>query len=968
MKRNSAVLWISVIIALFWAHGNGAFCQPVLTELPNGQLWTHRNSDITLSVTNYGTIGSFKGRFIDPETSYVRTPGAEFPARSYLEYLNVGALWVGATIDTVDGNGNAILDTLVSVGNDGWWTSMYELIPPNSGQSIRRDQINADDEIFAIYSDTCTDPSVVIPDPVDSLPHIPLGIVIRQHTMCWTTPGYDDFIILEYTIENIYNRPLHDVWAGIFYDGDIFYRPDRPNYWPEPGTGDELCGSIKLDSSRIIAWTADNDGRPEDGFFGPHSPRNVIGLMLLHPQNGVNTNYNWWFSTQFNYDWGPRRIENGSDPFPGRGMGTPGGDRAKYKVMSNGERDYDQIWSAIPQEGWIPPTRNSEFIAHGIESRFLISAGPFQLAAGQIETVTVALVGGHNLHVDPKNYTDHLRHHETDSSQITQYYQNLDFSDLIARADSVYAYYGRNYAYIPPESPRNLHVADWTTSQINLAWSPSWHPQVGEYRLYRLTTPRQYERITPDGFTDTTFADTGLHDNTWYHYVISTVTSDGVEGARSREMAFNSGRPHIPENLTAIPGNNHVELSWQANPGNDIDGYVVYWGLDGQPLFNSDTAETTSYTVHDIRNGITYDFSVAAYDTYGNESDLSPRVTCTPMGFDSGILVINMNSLGQYNPDSDSMIEFYRRALAGYNITFMEEPPSSLVNIAPYSTVIWSRELIPGNSFATGLNMGIFGRYLECGGKLIIEGTRNLVGDPWFEDTISFADGDFRYDQLNLAGALYPDTTVNTEFVGAWTDLPGFPVAEVDTARANRIVYPINQNDGRLFGIGTIIPRSSYEVLYTFTAVNPDTSRLHGNPVATIHMGPNYILAAFEFPLYYIREPASIEILHRILGEFGELGIAEEAPGLPGEVSLRQNYPNPFNARTNICFALPTAGDVRLDIYNILGERVATAYQGYMTAGQHNLVWNADRFSSGIYLAKLESAKITKIIKMVLLK
>ena len=447
---------------------------------------------------------------------------------------------MGATIDTVDGNGNAILDTLVSVGNDGWWTSMYELLPPTSGiQTIWRDQINADDEIFAIYSDTCTDPSVVIPDPVDSLPHIPLGIVIRQHTMCWSTSGYDDFIILEYSIENIYNRPLHDIWAGIFYDGDIFYRPDRPNRWPEIGTDDELCGSIMLDSNRFIAWTADNDGQPEDGFFGPHSPRNVIGLAMLHPQHDVDINYNWWASTANQpCDWGPRKIEYGTEPFPGGGMGTPGGDRAKYKVMSNGERDYNQIWCAIPQNGWIPPATYPEWLAKGDESRFLISVGPFQLAEGQIETVTVALVGGHNLHVEPKNFGDHLRHHETDSSQITQYYQNLDFSDLIARADSVYAYYGRNYAYIPAGPPRNLHVADWTTSQINLTWTDNATDETGFYiERCKGSTCTNFAQIAKVNANVTSFANTGLNANTTYRYRVRAYNAVGDSGYSAIALA-----------------------------------------------------------------------------------------------------------------------------------------------------------------------------------------------------------------------------------------------------------------------------------------------------------------------------------------------------------------------------------------------------------------------------------------------
>lgn len=89
---------------------------------------------------------------------------------------------------------------------------------------------------------------------------------------------------------------------------------------------------------------------------------------------------------------------------------------------------------------------------------------------------------------------------------------------------------------------------------------------------------------------------------------------------------------------------------------------------------------------------------------------------------------------------------------------------------------------------------------------------------------------------------------------------------------------------------------------------------------------------------------------------------------LPAEFSIDQNYPNPFNPETNIRFALPESGNIKLSVYNTLGELVATLADGFYEAGIHNVNFNAGAVTSGIYLYKLESAKLTQVRKMIVLK
>jgi hypothetical protein len=91
-------------------------------------------------------------------------------------------------------------------------------------------------------------------------------------------------------------------------------------------------------------------------------------------------------------------------------------------------------------------------------------------------------------------------------------------------------------------------------------------------------------------------------------------------------------------------------------------------------------------------------------------------------------------------------------------------------------------------------------------------------------------------------------------------------------------------------------------------------------------------------------------------------------PELPREFSLSQNYPNPFNPTTEINFALPSACDVSLEIYNITGQRVTTLVDSYLEAGQHSVLWDASSNASGVYFYRLTAGEFTETKKMMLLK
>lgn len=88
----------------------------------------------------------------------------------------------------------------------------------------------------------------------------------------------------------------------------------------------------------------------------------------------------------------------------------------------------------------------------------------------------------------------------------------------------------------------------------------------------------------------------------------------------------------------------------------------------------------------------------------------------------------------------------------------------------------------------------------------------------------------------------------------------------------------------------------------------------------------------------------------------------------PKEYYLSQNYPNPFNPTTTINYSLAKDGFVSIKVYDILGNEVLTLVNSQQQAGNHNVVFEADNLSSGIYYYQLKSGDFTDIKKLVLIK
>jgi hypothetical protein len=407
-------------------------------------LTAHRVGNLVLAVTNNGTFGIQYISGADPSDCFTgETIGqsVQFPKGSNTRYLYSGSFWIGAVIGR---------DTLVSLGHTGWSGSSNEFTPNvvPIGNMIRRSIIDptspqfegaiSEEDLIAVYTDTIMESVAYGTDIIAGRSHKPLNIEVVERSFAWSYPYAEDFVLFDYAITNIGQKDLVDVYMGLAVDSDIgssggvIHRDDISGFlkaFPSPLPRFKGCGFMDTVN---IAWTADNDGDlTKDA--GDQVP-NVTATRIVRTPNAdsLEVSFNWWVSGD--NDFGPRhRTTRYGKPLRSLGhggLGTPVGDANKYAFLSNKEFDYDQpligsigdddpVWLSVPDDkkwDW----------TDGLDTRYLLSFGPFDIGPGQTLPLSFAYIGGENFHTDPQN----LQNLKQLTYDPTAFYANLGWDDL----------------------------------------------------------------------------------------------------------------------------------------------------------------------------------------------------------------------------------------------------------------------------------------------------------------------------------------------------------------------------------------------------------------------------------------------------------------------------------------------------------------------------------------------------------
>jgi hypothetical protein len=115
----------------------------------------------------------------------------------------------------------------------------------------------------------------------------------------------------------------------------------------------------------------------------------------------------------------------------------------------------------------------------------------------------------------------------------------------------------------------------------------------------------------------------------------------------------------------------------------------------------------------------------------------------------------------------------------------------------------------------------------------------------------------------------------------------------------------------------------------------------------------------YQYRLKQIDTDGSFEYSEIIEVQFGVV---------PTEYVLEQNYPNPFNPSTVISYSIPTASNVSVKVFDVLGNLIASLVNQNQEAGNYKINFNAGELSNGMYLYKIQAGSFIAIKKMLLIK
>ncbi len=138
------------------------------------------------------------------------------------------------------------------------------------------------------------------------------------------------------------------------------------------------------------------------------------------------------------------------------------------------------------------------------------------------------------------------------------------------------------------------------------------------------------------------------------------------------------------------------------------------------------------------------------------------------------------------------------------------------------------------------------------------------------------------------------------------------------------------------------------------------TPTFHANfkPLSLVTRGDYAVIVTRTFNAWQKPDPS--------LGK--KNGTEDAALVKPVTFDLHQNYPNPFNPSTVIKYSIPAAGLVTLDVFNVLGQKVATLVNEVKPAGEYSISFDASSLSSGVYIYRITSNNYVKTMKMALMK
>ena len=299
-----------------------------------------------------------------------------------------------------------------------------------------------------------------------------------------------------------------------------------------------------------------------------------------------------------------------------------------------------------------------------------------------------------------------------------------------------------------------------------------------------------------------------------------------------------------------------------------------------------------------------------------------------------------------------------------------DEWPAGGINVVPHDPL----------TAASGWNL--FGGYeLSVTAANVTTNPPGLQSGPIYKysggyQTATTLDPGYGYwIKLNAAGQIIiPETMAKGEAVEYFPENWG-KIVLTDATGINYTLYAIKgEVDLTQYELPPAPPEGMFDIRYSSGRIAEDIN----NSVKTIDM------SGVTYPLTVRVEGMDIRLMDEtgksinvnlkagedvVISDASVMKLMVSGELIPAKYALEQNYPNPFNPSTVIEFSLPEdVSNVKLSIYNALGEKVAELVNTALTAGKYQYQWNAHNVATGMYIYELRTDNFVSVKKMLLMK
>ncbi|MFH2034991.1 MAG: Ig-like domain-containing protein [Candidatus Zixiibacteriota bacterium] len=479
----------------------------------------------------------------------------------------------------------------------------------------------------------------------------------------------------------------------------------------------------------------------------------------------------------------------------------------------------------------------------------------------------------------------------------------------------------------------------------------------------------------PIGSVVDAFTYDGIHCGTYY---VDVAGSYGFMPVY-RDDEYNVGKDgampgdSIKLFINGYPANMSDEVYWTENGDNfeiclDVftvedrcidlaEGWnLISWNVD-TPIDHIETIMASIANCIDVvlgfeQGGLTYDPSLVEFSTLWNVDHYSgywvklscPATLCiegVPVSETTPIHLTKGWNLVSYLPN---VVHATPDALASIHDSYL------LVALGFDGAAQTYDPLLPGYSTLNEMGPG-FGYWLKVSDPVDFS-------YPGMGPTVSFRQN---YARLTASAKMAKIREISTSNI--WNDIYSYElVLDGKTVTAGSEVTAVT-SDGRIVGAGIVGDGGKFGFIPVY-GDNPSTEEIEG-----LRTGEEYVLAINGIETeesFSFGGPGSRVEINNVTARTG-------GAMLPNDFALAQNYPNPFNPTTTIKFSLPMAMNTTIEIYNILGEKVATVFDGFGSAGTNTVIWdgndaNGNSVASGIYFYRMTAEDYSNTRKMVLMK